>query len=162
MLERTAPPPDSDRSIDSHRFFFACLGVAFLNWPANHKHFIPGNARDHLRAWLLCHDQVMHCGLIEARGDESELLRSLDLMKAEMSRIVDAGGHAFLWERPGLLDLRWPRTIRFEKNGGISKARFKDIAEKVYRAIYIETGIEVEALKKAARQTVGVGDDVVK
>lgn len=155
-IERTAPPPSDERSIDNHRFFFACIEIAFNAWPEDHV-FPPANARDHLRAWLLCHDAVMHCETIDLAGVKSqgEAEQAGAFFAGVMGQARAAGGHSVLWfDDEGRMSLRIPRTIRMHKNEGITRSQFKAVLERVLTAIYRETGLEVEAVKKEARRAV--------
>ncbi len=152
MLDRTAPPVD-DRSADAHRHFFACIGWAMVYWPYSHE-FEPANA-EHLRAWLACHDTVMHCECHAAAP------AGLDLTEAEASAFYggllaasrEAGGYSFLRRRAdGVLELRIPRTMALKRNGGEDRQGFRVLAEKMFKVMFDEAGFDIDRLKLHARR----------
>ncbi len=152
MLERTAPPVD-ERTYLAHKHFFACLAWALHYWPEAHE-VQPSNV-EHLRAWLACHDDVMHCechGAAPAALDLSED-EAAAFYSGLMQAARDAGGYSFLRRRAdGALELRIPRTMAYEANGGISRAAFRELAERMFRVIHDEAGFDIAKLKEHARR----------
>jgi hypothetical protein len=152
MLDRPTAPALDERSPAEHKFFFACLNVARENWPEGHE--APVTNEHHFRAWLACHDDVMHCEDVTALPDvglTGEEVEAFFVLRIQRQR--DAGGYAFLRRRAdGALSLRIPRTMRYLKNGGMSRAAWSAMAEKVFAVIYREAGLEVETLKREARR----------
>lgn len=152
MLDRTAPPVD-ERSYLSHKHFFACLAWALYFWPEQHE-FEPGNV-EHLRAWLACHDVVMHCECHGATPPGLDLTEDeiAEFYGRQMQATREAGGYSFLRRRAdGVLELRVPRTMAYEVNGGLSRQGFRELAEKVFKALHDEAGFDVDKLKRLARR----------
>ncbi len=148
-LARTAPP---ERSELAHDFLFAAITAAWQSWPKEHPDS-PFGSPDHLRAYLACHDEVMHCEEIRALPDEGIAADdAAAFFSGLMGQIRAAGGFCFLRSTSGRLSLRIPRTLKYERNGGIPRRVFGEVAEKMFTAIYREIGIEPEQLKREARR----------
>jgi len=152
MLDRVAPPID-ERSHLAHKHFFACLAWALHYWPEGHE-FAPASV-EHLRAWLACHDDVMHCECHGAAPASLDLTQDevLDFYGGQMAATSEAGGYSFLRRAAsGALELRRPRTMAYEANGGISRAAFRELAERCFRVIHDEAGFDIAKLKEHARR----------
>lgn len=153
MLDRVAPPVVDERTYLSHKHFFACLAWALHAWPDQHE-FEPANV-EHLRAWLACHDLVMHCECHGATPPGLELTEAevTAFYGGQMEATSAAGGYSFLRRRAdGRLELRRARTMAYEANGGISRQAFRDLAEKIFKALYVETGFDIDKLKAVAKR----------
>jgi len=150
MSGATASPID-ERSPDAHRFFFATIRQAFFAWPDAHPDFSPANEH-HLRAWLACHDDVRHCAEVDALpGCDLTEAEAIEFYSGQMTAQRAAGGYAFLGRDPrGKLVLRIPRTMKYERNGGLTRLAFRGMCERVYGVLAREVGLDVETLKKEA------------
>jgi hypothetical protein len=115
---------------------FAVIGLAFENWPHNHK-FQPMDA-EHLRAWLAI--EVGHYDALTVERLDGERLDDI----VAMGKFFCGGRKDFrLVGVGGGLELRRPRTMKKV----LPIKEFRAMATKVYEIIEAATGITPEIYK---------------
>jgi hypothetical protein len=129
------------RSPKAHRHFFKLIELAFLNWPGSHR-FNPDSS-EHLRAWLLVsanYRDVIHDDPARPRVE----------FITDVIRRTRETGYAFPAVHGDGLAIAFPRSINWDT---LDQREFSPIAEAVYAIIEKVIGVDIETLKKEAKET---------
>ena len=134
----TCGAPRRHRTESAHKFVFAAIRAAFLNWPELHE-FQPTDP-EHLRAYLLLrighrHESELPIGAISPETAGRLLVAFV--------RAVHA--HATAVPRGKKLIAMWPRSMSYRELG---KAEFTRVSNAICDEIKAIIGVDAETLVK--------------